>query len=128
MFEKAIRQKFRFESSRGQLTAEDLWDLPLSSVSKCSLDDVAKTLHRLLKNDDNVSFINPVQSTDETLQLKFDIVKHVISVRLLENEVAAKARTNRENRQKIMSIIEHKENEALSTKSVDELRALLQAD
>ena len=45
MFEKASRLKLRFSTSIGMLSAEDLWDLPLSSRNgTANLDDVARNL------------------------------------------------------------------------------------
>ena len=50
IFEMATRKKIRFNSPQGDLSTEDLWDLPLSSKvnGKANLDDIAKDLHRLL--------------------------------------------------------------------------------
>lgn len=126
MFEKATRQKLRFDSSKGQLTVEDLWDLPLTSATgKANLDDVARTLHRQLKNDDNVSFVNVEQKSDETVQLKFDIVKHIIDVRLAENATANVLRSNAEKKQNLLAIIAQKESETLMGASLDELKAMV---
>ena len=38
MFEQAARLKLRFETSRGLLSVEDLWDLPLTSARGASLE------------------------------------------------------------------------------------------
>lgn len=128
-FEQATRLKFRFESPVGGLTAEDLWDLPLSSATgRANLDDVAKRLHRQLKSAvDEVSFVQPALKTNDELQLKFDVVKRVIDVRVAERDAAAAEAVRREKKQRIMEIIARKEDEQLSSTSVDELRAMLEA-
>ena len=126
MFEKAARQKLRFESPKGQLQVEDLWDLPLTSTKgQANLDDIARGLHRQLKNGDDVSFVNATQKSDEVVQLKFDIVKHVIEVRLVENEAAAKARENKEKKQQLLAIIAQKKDAALQGTSLEELEAMV---
>lgn len=126
MFTKASRLKLRYATSAGQVSTEDLWDLPLSSkTGRANLDEVAKDLHRQLKSDDNVSFVTPEPRADETVQLKFDIVKHIIDVKLAENKRETELRENREKKQKILSIISHKEDEKLSNASVEELRAMV---
>jgi hypothetical protein len=91
MFEDAIRQKIRFDSPKGLLTAEDLWDLPLQSTvsGKANLDDIARALHKQLKNGDDVSFVSTATKSDPTVQLKFDIVKYVIEQKMKENAVAS---------------------------------------
>jgi len=126
MFEKASRAKFRFDTPKGQLTVEDLWDLPLtSSTGRANLDDVARGLHRQLKNDDNVSFVDTVNKSDQVVQMKFDLVKHIIDVRLAENEIARKKQHDAEKRQKIMSIIADREDDALKNLPLEELRKAL---
>ena len=49
MFEKATRLKLRFETVRGYVTTEDLWDIPLSAVNGFCLDTIAKNLNKKLK-------------------------------------------------------------------------------
>src|ERR1019366_4994663 len=106
MFTKASRLKLRFASPAGLVSTEDLWDLPLTSgTGKANLDDIAKALFRQLKSDDNSSFVVKERKSDETLQLKFDVVKHIIDVRVAENEVLAVARINKEKKQQILAII-----------------------
>lgn len=126
MFEKATRLKLRFDSSKGPLAAEDLWDLPLAQdPRRANLDDIAISLHRQLKNGEDVSFVDKEKKSDAIVQLKFDIVKHVIEVRLAERDLAATAKGNAEQKQKILGIIAEKEGESLKGKSLDELKAMV---
>ncbi|HXJ61960.1 MAG TPA: hypothetical protein VNU68_35430 [Verrucomicrobiae bacterium] len=118
MFEKATRLKLRFESSHGPLLAEDLWDLPLKS-----LDNLAVGLKRSLETD-TTSFINE-RKPDETVQLRFDIAKHVIDVRLNEAQQAKDAKDRAQKKQQILGILATRENAKLEGASEDELRALL---
>lgn len=128
MFEQATRRKIRFDSPKGQLSVEDLWDLPLtSSVNRPNLDDIARGLYLQLKSGADVSFVNEAQKSDPTIQFKFDLVKHVIDVKLAENAAAAAASANREKKQQLLAILAQKENEALAGKSIDELRAAIAA-
>lgn len=122
MFEKATRMKLRWKASNGTLTVEDLWDLKLEP-----LDKIAKDLRKELKESEEESFIKPSRKTaayTETL-LKFEVVKHIITVKLEEAEVAALAKEKREKRARIMEIIKQKEDQELSGKGLDELRKLL---
>jgi hypothetical protein len=128
MFEKANRMKLRFDTPKGQLSAEDLWDLPLTSpTGKANLDDIAKDLFRQLKDDGNVSFVQPSVTTDKTIQMKFDIVKYVIDVRVAERDAAEIARKNKEKKQLILGIIAQKENDVLSNASLEELRGMVES-
>ena len=128
MFDKAFRQKLRFESPMGQLSVEDLWDLPLTARSgKANLDDIAKDLHHQLKNGDDISFVIQSKKSDETIQLKFDIIKHIIDVRLAEQSAAETLRSNKEKKQQLLAIIAQKENEGLMNTSLDELKKMAES-
>lgn len=125
LFLAAARQKFRFESSKGQLTVEDLWDLPLTSqTGKVCLDEVARNLYQKMNEAKNISFVTP-KVEDETVQQKFDIVKYVIEVRIAERDEAAKAKQRAERRQNLMDLIAQKETNALAELSVDDLKKML---
>jgi len=122
MFEQAFRLQLRFESAKGLLTVEDLWNLPLTSdTSKANLDDLARDLYHKVKSAGEVSFVTEAK-TDPTVQLAFDIVKHVIGVRLEENKAAEMARQNKALKQKLMEVLDRKENAALENLTPDELR------
>lgn len=125
MFEAATRLRFRFETPMGVLQVEDLWDLPLTSVKGANLDDIARSLHRQLKNDDNVSFVKTESKSDPVIQAKFDLVKHIIDVRLVENAAARKKQDDAAQRQKILAIMADREDDNLKNLPVEELRKLL---
>lgn len=128
IFEAASRKKFRFESPKGLLTVEDLWDLPLTSnTNKANLDEIAKTLYGKLKSEDCVSFVNTSQKTDTTTQTMFDIVKHVIDVKKAERDAAAQASERASKKQAILSVIAQKEDQALLGMDVEELRKLAES-
>ena len=125
LFQQASRLKLRFNSPKGMLTIEDLWDLPLTSAAnKANLDDVARDLHRILKDDSEVSFVTPNKSVNTTSQLAFEVVKQIIAVRVEENAKALVAKANAEKKQQLLALIAQKETEELGGRSLDELRAL----
>lgn len=127
MFEKATKRKLRFPSSVGLLTVEDVWDLPLQSNKQnvATLDDLAKKLNATIKAEQEESFVKKPSATSSENSLKFDIVKHIINVRLQEQEAKEKAAATRQKNKRIMEIMERKQYEELENKSLDELRALL---
>jgi len=127
MFEKSSRMKDRFETTKGNLTTEDLWDLPLTSARSPNLDDIARDLHRQLKDSAEVSFVAPARKENDTLQRKFNIVKHIIEVRLAENAAAAEVRANKDKKARILEIIARKDDEELVGKSRDELIKLAES-
>ena len=89
IFEQATRRAIRFESAKGDLSVEQLWDLPLQSRNQFDLDTVAKTVNRQLNAVTEESFVSVRENpAKETHSLKLEIVKHIISVKLQEAEEA----------------------------------------
>lgn len=127
IFEKATRSKLRFDSPQGLLDVEYLWDLPLTSkAGRANLDDIARSLNKKLKSGDDVSFVDPARKSDEGIQLAFDIVKHIIDVRLEENRKALEDKDRAEKKQRLLQIIAEKKDEHLKGKSLEELQKELE--
>lgn len=127
IFEQATRQAFRFESPKGFLTVEDLWNLPLTSnTGRANLDDIAKGLQQTLSNL-AVSFVTDTTPVNKVYQAKFDIVLHIINTKSAEAKAAEQASLAREKKQKIMAIIEQKSDMRLADSSLEELQAMLEA-
>ena len=125
MFEQATRKRIRFNTGIGILSVEDVWQLPLTNAKGTNLDSLAVQLQEELAAKSKTSFVNKAETKDEEAQLRFDIVVHIINVKLAERDEAAKITERREQRQRIMALIEQRENEAFNQKSLDELRAEL---
>jgi hypothetical protein len=126
MFEQAVREKLRFDSPKGPLSVEDLWDLPLTSARGANLNDIAKDLNRQLKAEGEEDFVNPTAKRNTLLQLAFDIVKHIIVVRKAEAEAARQATVKREQRARIQELIAKKQDQELEGKSLEELNRLIE--
>jgi hypothetical protein len=122
IFEIASRQKLRFETAVGMISTEDLWSLPLTSNSKVSLDSLAVALNKELKGSEE-SFVTSTKK-DEVLKLKFDLVKHVIDVRMEENKKKTEELQRKAKLENIDSLIVQKQNEKLANLSLEELEAL----
>lgn len=132
MFEQASRMKIRFETSRGLLSTEDLWDLPLVSPTgkSVNLDSIAIALHRETRDTaETISFVTPSVENGRAaeLSLKFEIVKHIIAVRVAERDEAAARTERKEKKQRLLELIAKKQDMELEGKSVDELRALAES-
>ena len=127
IFEQATRQAFRFESPKGFLTVEDLWNLPLTSnTGRANLDDIAKGLQAKLTST-ALSFVTDTTPVNKVYQAKFDVVIHIINTKISEAKAAEQASLAREKKQKIMAIIEQKSDMRLADSSLEELQAMLEA-
>lgn len=127
IFEIAARRKFRFPSVKGDLTAEQLWDLPLLIVSptrdvKADLDTIGRGIRTELNDVSEGSLVNvnPDPRKGE-LTVKLDIIKHIIAVKQAEAAAAKTAAERAEKRRKLVDAIASKDDEALTKASKEDL-------
>jgi len=120
LFIKATRQKWRFQTTRGHISVEELWDLPLKSRINFDLDTVAKTINKQVKETEEESFITTTAKDTEPKE-KLELVKYVISVKLQEAKDKQDAQAKAERKQQILKLLAEKEVEGLKAKSKEEL-------
>ncbi len=120
MFERGIRKKVRFTSGKGLATIEDLYDLPLTG-NGANLDLMEQALRKEVDSEQTVSYVQKEAKTNTDAQLKLDIVRHVIDVKVAEAGRASKLALIREERQKLMGIIAEKQDEKLRGTDLDKL-------
>ena len=121
IYKKATMKNLGFQTARGQLITSDLFSLPLTE-----LDGLYKQIKAGMSNDEDGLIARRPELTDDALRLK--IVKDVFET---QQEIADKrksAAATRAKNQRIMELIEEKQDGALAEKSVEELQALLNQD
>lgn len=129
IFERASRAQLRIASPRGELTVEQLWELPLTTKgSGLHLDQLARRVNSELKDLEGGSFVitTPNPHTIE-LMLQLDILKHIIESKIADQTAAEKRAANMARRAKLMAAIEAADNKELEGKSKDELLAEIAA-
>ena len=130
MFEKAARNKTRFNSVQGMLTVEQLWDLPLTTTRNnvASLNALAIEIQKEINGSSEITFVKSNNNTgNEELKDKLAILVHIIEVRETENQAALDAKALKSKKAVIESLIAKKTDEALESKSIEELQAELAA-
>lgn len=120
IFEYAVRNKVRFPF-KGMISVEDLWDLSLTN-----LDSIYKTLNKQVKQSEEESLLSEKESVDTELEVQISIIKYIVDVKKKEKEAKDKAAEKKAQKQKIMSIIASKENEALQNSSLEDLKKMLE--
>lgn len=121
IFEAATRYKYRFPF-KGMISVEDLWDLKLQD-----LDSVFKLLNKEKKQSDEESLLQVKSEADQELENKIQIVKFIVKFKQEEIEECLQAKDKKEYNQKLLELIERKQNEELAGKSIEELQAMLKA-
>lgn len=125
MFEKATRQKLRFNTQRGELSVEQLWDLPLQSASGVDLDTLARGVNKELKDSNEESFVTAPTPASEKLFLKLAVIKHIIFVKLQEATVKQEEARRKSEIDKLTQILERKKDQDLENLSIEELETRL---
>lgn len=120
-YKKATREKHRFQTSKGSLSIEQLWDLSLQE-----LDALAVSLEDEHSKSGKKSYLVKSSTKDATTKLKFDIVVDILETLVKEKEELANAKAVKENNKEILNLIAEKKKESLKDKSIEELEKLLQ--
>jgi len=119
IFEVANSKKFRF-NFKGLISTEDLFDLSVKD-----LDSIFKTLNSQLKQTREESLLDVKTQQDQELDMKIEIVKHIVKIKLEEEAKRIKAKENKEKKQKLMEILANKEDQDLLNKSKEDIQKML---
>jgi len=125
LFEQAARNKYRFGSSKGLITVEELWDMPLQSKNGFNLDTVAVSLQDQ-RDKTGKSFVTRSTENSE-FKAKLDIVVHIIETKIAEANAKDQDKANKEKKQKLMSILADKEDEGLRNMTPEQIKKELAA-
>lgn len=122
IFVQAARKKLRFQSSKGQATVEDLFDLSLQS-----LDSIAVAVNDTLEKETQKSFIKKrtTSSTDNTLRL--DILKYVIETKQDEEDARKLRAENAAKKARLEELLLKKAEAKLENLSEEEIKKQLDA-
>ena len=125
IFEKASRAKLRFTTVRGSLSVEQLWELPLDKgdvnlyqLAQGLLEEVAD------KPAEKLSFFSKAVTVDESAELRFEIVKRIVTVRVAEAEAKQTEAIKRTQAAELDTLIAAKKAEAKQGLSLEELEAM----
>ena len=125
LFEYGTRNKLRFSSTRGELSIEQLWDVPLRSRdgSGFDLNEIAKTANKLLKSVTEESFVEVERTPIHArLELSLEVVKLVIETKLAEEAAEKKRAENKAEKEKLLKILAEKQDGKLSELSEQALK------
>jgi len=123
IFAYATRNKLRFQSVRGELSTEQLWDVPLRSKDDFNLNAVAKAANKAWKDLAEESFVETARTPEhDRRKTALEIVKCVIDARLAEEEDAKRRADRKVRKEKLLAILAEKQDGKLSNLSEKELR------
>jgi recombination DNA repair RAD52 pathway protein len=116
---ESLKNKYRFEF-KGLINIEDLFDLKLED-----LDTIYRNLKKQEQDLEGDSLLetkdNPAKAEIEN---KILVVKEIFNMKQAEIEANKRALANKAQKAKILSIIENKQDQELSEKSIEELKEI----
>ncbi len=127
LFEKATKAKFRFDTVKGLVSTEDLWDIPLSSRNGFDLDAIAIQLDKKITEAPKTSFVKTVTTANQELLDKLEVVKHIIDYKLKDAEAKELSMARQSKKAFLQDVIAKKQVEAYDGKTLEELQAELES-
>jgi hypothetical protein len=128
-FVQASRQKLRFQTTKGILSVEQLWDLPLTSTTGAvNLDSIAVEVFSKLENAPVTSFVRtaPVLTKDQQDDaLRLEILKYIIAVKQEENALKLQQSAKAEEKRKLLELLAKKQEASMDNLSEEEVRKRL---
>lgn len=122
IFERAARKKLRFQTSRGDIAAENLFDIPLTSSDGFNLDEIAQATAKRLEGHTAHSFVKvdpKPAAVDEALRL--DVLKRVIEIKMEDQAAALTRAKNAERRRQLLNVLAAKDTEEMAQMDRDEI-------
>ena len=119
MFEEAIRDKYRFPYN-GVISVEDLYDLSVEN-----LDIIYKDLKSVLKEKTEDSLLDVKTKRDKQLDNKIEIIKYIVTTKQAEAKALLDSAEKGIKKQKILEILQAKQDENLKNMSEDELKKMV---
>lgn len=126
VIEQGIRAKLRFESARGLLNIEQLFDLPLEGNGGFNLDVIHNAHVVEVRGSTAESYVTKSQRKSATTgDLKVAVLERIIDIKLAEQAVAGKRALLVAERQRLEGILASKQEAELAATPTDELKARL---
>lgn len=127
IFAKGLKQKVRFSTKSGNLSIEQVMDLPLESTKGAAcLRTIAESLQKEMgdaKSALPLAFFS-APSVDPLVQLKFDIIEAIVIDRVKDNMAKTAKKVKDTKKAELDELIAQKKQEATKALSLEELIAL----
>ena len=125
IFEQASRKALRFQTVKGELTVEQLWQLNLDK-GEVNLYQLATELVADVNNkpQKELSFLKKKTNKNELAELKFAIIEHIVVTKVSEIEENESAAVRKSEIDEIDRLISQKEAESKASMSLEDLKKL----
>lgn len=124
IFEQITRKGLTFSTVKGNISVQELWQLPLKGRNGFDLDTVSRDLLSKVKASSEESLVETVNNVDSDDELRLEVLKVVVNTLKAEQEARVNAEQARSHNEKIDQLIARKQEQELEGKSVEELMAM----
>ena len=124
IFEQITRKGLTFSTVKGNISVQELWQLPLKGRNGFDLDTVSRDLLSKVKASSEESLVETVNNVDSDDELRLEVLKVVVNTLKTEQEARVNAEQARSHNEKIDQLIARKQEQELEGKSVEELLAM----
>lgn len=121
LFAKAVKQGLTFNTSRGVVLPQDVWKMPLTGNNGFNLDVLSRDLLKKVRASEEDSLVSE-SKVDPKDQLRLDVLKFIIEDKQEEAKAAEDALLKKQKKEKLQSLIAQKQDEEISSKSLEELQ------
>jgi len=128
MYKQASQLKLRFDTPKGVLGVENLWDLTKEELAKVAKNYRKKIKDSSKSDDEELSFLEEGKQTQSQIEdtLRFNIIKDIYTTKVAAEKESIEAAQKKLKNQKILELIAKKQDEELEGKSIEELQAMLE--
>lgn len=119
---KAARKKWRFTTTKGHLSFEDLWDLNLEA-----LDKIAVALDEKIQKGGRKSFISKRTESMTEEQGMFDLVTYVIETKMAEADTAKERASKASQKAFMQELLQRKKIASLENLTAEEIEKQIAA-
>ncbi len=126
-FELALKTHIRFDTVKGEVSTEDLYFIPLTTIypdSEFCLDAMEKVVRKELADSEEESFVVKKTNKNKVATLKLEIIRHVITFKLNEIEEKEQALIAKEDRQKAIDEIKRRKDKGIESMGDEDLAKL----
>jgi hypothetical protein len=124
IFMQAAKKKLRFNSQRGILSVEDLWDIHLEELNALVIE-----LKEAASKADAPSYLEDLTEKNGEVEtkLRFQVAEAVIIARVEEVQAREKASESKLKRDKLLAIIASKEAQKLEENDIESLKEMAES-
>lgn len=120
LFIIASRKAYRFKTEAGQLSVEQLWELPIKSNHGVSLSSIAEKLYSQIKPTTALPWLGTTTTDDaeqEDLQNKLEIVRFIVETRRTEALAQQEQESRKQYLAKLIAEQDRRKEESLTGQS-----------